>query len=89
MAKAAQNNHVNVVSYCLSNGRFVTTDVIENIADGLSFETQKFLVEKGAAKDTWPVRGHSDMLEIACRCDNLAWAEFCIRSWCRCQYVLS
>ena len=79
MAKAAQNNHVHVVSYCLSNVGSVTTDVIDNIADGLSFETHKFLVEEGAAKTTWPVRGHSDMLEIACRCGNLAWAEFCIR----------
>ena len=48
----------------------VTTDVIDNIADGLSFETHKFLVEEGAAKIMWPVWGHSDMLEIACRCDN-------------------
>ena len=57
MAEAAQNNHVNVVLYCLSNGGSVTTDVIDNIADGLSFETHKFLVEEGAAKIMWPVWG--------------------------------
>lgn len=57
MAEAAQNNHANVVSYCLSNGGSVSTDVIDNIADGLSFETHKFLAEEGAAKIMWPVRG--------------------------------
>lgn len=57
MAEAAQNNHANGVSYCLLNGGSVSTDVIDNIADGLSFETHKFLAEEGTAKIMWPVRG--------------------------------
>ena len=78
MAEAAKNNHVDVVSYCLSNGGSVTNDVIGNIADGLSFETHKFLVEEGAVVVDWHVPGHDDMLQVACLSDNLAWAKFCV-----------
>ena len=79
MAEAVRNNQVDIVSYCLSNGGSVTTDLIDRIVDGLSFETHKFLVEEGAAEIDWPVPGDGDMLQVACWSDSLAWAEFCIQ----------
>lgn len=78
MAEAALNNHVDVVSYCLSNGGSVTHDVINRIVDGLSFETHKFLVEKGVVEIGWSIPRHGDMLQVACWGDKLAWAGFCI-----------
>lgn len=66
MAEAAQNNQVNVVSYCLSNGGSVTEDVIDKIANGRSSETHKFLIEEGAAEMDWQVPRYGDMLRVAC-----------------------
>lgn len=34
---------------------------------------------KGAAKVEWAVARYGDMLQVAYRCDNIAWADFCMR----------
>lgn len=79
MDEAAQSNHVSVVSYCLSNGGSVTTNMIDNIADGLSFETYKFLVEEGAAEIIWVCKDIAICPKLHAGSDNLTWAEFWIR----------
>lgn len=55
-----------------------TTNVKDNIVNGLSFETHDSTLKEAVEID-WPAPGHGEILQVACWSNSLAWAEFCIR----------